>query len=112
MSLLNNFINLSVSLSGLGKRRMAALCSDICEAARTVSYVETVSNKADTVHKYAGFSDDRSLKKAYELQLRQIIKRLGLSRVELAVDTKRDLYYGKELFNTRRRKHERGVDNV
>jgi hypothetical protein len=112
MSILSNFIDLSISLSALGKHWMAALCSDLCEAGRTVSYVETVGNKADTVHNYTKLSDERSLKRAFELPLRKALKRFGLSRVELAIDTKKDLYYGKELFHTRRAKHERGTDNT
>lgn len=112
MSILSNFIDLSVSLSALGKRWMSAFCADICEAGRTISYVETVSGKADTVHKYTKRSDERSLKRAYELQLRCIIKRLGLTRVELAIDTKKDPYYGEELLHTRRTKYERGTDNA
>lgn len=112
MSFLNEFIDLSISLSGLGKRWKAALCADICEAGRTVSYIETVSNKADTIHKYAKISDERSFKRAYELELRCILKRMGLSRVELAIDTKKDPYYGEELLHTRRTKYERGTDNT
>ncbi|MFH1585586.1 MAG: hypothetical protein ABIB79_02375, partial [archaeon] len=40
------------------------LCSAILEASRTISYVETVSNKADTLHRHIKNSDETTLKRA------------------------------------------------
>jgi hypothetical protein len=111
MSILKSFLDKSLALSRLGKKWMDAFCADICESARTTSYMETVGNKADTLHRYIGNSDIRALKRGYELQLRKMLKRLNLKKVELAIDGKKDPYYGKELFHTRRTKYERGTNN-
>ena len=91
---------------------MQAFCADVFEASRTVSYVETLGSKADTLHRHAQRSDERAMKRAYERELRCILKRLGIRRVEIAIDTKKDAYFGKELFHTRRTKFERGTDSV
>jgi hypothetical protein len=113
MSILNQFVDLSVSLPQLGNSWRSSFCADIFEAARTVSYVETVSNKADTLHKYIFFSDERAIKKGYEKEVRFLLKRLNIRKVELAIDCKKDLYYGKKGYlNVRGIKSERGADEV
>lgn len=97
----------------LGNKWTAGLCADIFEAARTISYVENVGDKADTFHKYISWSDKRTLKQAYELQARECIKKLGLRNVELAIDGKQDLYYGKNgSVNVRQIKPEYGADEA
>lgn len=89
------------------------MCADLAEAGRTVSYVETISNKADTLHKYTSFSDERSIKSAYELSIRSILKILKINKVELAIDGKKDLYYGKKAgLNARNIKHEHGAEQA
>lgn len=110
MSILTIFLDLSISLPWLGKTWRSHLCADLAEAARTVSYVESVSNKADTFHKYISFSDEIFIKKAYELCIRRILKKLRITDVSLAIDGKKDLYYGKHSgLNTRNIKAERGA---
>lgn len=97
----------------MGSGWRSSLCADVCEAARTISYIETVSKKADTLHRYVSFSDERSIKRSYEVQVRRLIKRLNLTRVELAIDGKKDLYYGRNgLLNVRGIKSEHGADEV
>lgn len=89
------------------------MCADLAEAARTNSYVETLGNKADTVHKYTSFSDEASIKRAYELNIRSMLKILRINKVELAIDGKKDLYYGKEAgLNVRNIKHEHGAEQA
>ncbi len=82
----------------------------LVEAARTISYVETVSNKADTLHRNIKQIDERTLKRAFELNTRKAIGRMGLGRVTLAIDTTHELYYGKNgKLNVRQKKHEHGT---
>ena len=89
------------------------LCSAIVEAARTISYVETVSNKADTLHRHLKNTDEQTLKKAFEFNTRKAIARMSLGRVTLAIDTTKEIYYGKNgKLNTRRKKYEKGTDQV
>jgi hypothetical protein len=113
MSLLTTFLDKSISLSHLGNAWTSGLCADIFEAARTISYVETISDKADTLHKYISFADERALKRGYELQIRCLLKRLNLQKVELAIDGKKDLYYGKQgSINVRGIKAEHGANEA
>ena len=67
----------------------------LIEAARTISYVETVSDKADTLHRHIKQTDERTLKRAFEFNTRKAIGRMGLGRATLAIDTTHELYYGK-----------------
>ena len=103
------FVNKSISVSHLGGW-VAGLCGSLYEAASSVSYLEGLSRKADALHKYVKLSDESSLKRIFELVVRDGLKRLKLGEVELAVDTTKDLYYGKEYLNTRRVKNDRGTD--
>jgi hypothetical protein len=82
----------------------------IVEAGRTISYVETVSNKADTLHRKIKNNSERDLKKAFELNTRKAISRMGLGRVTLAVDGTKELYYGKNgQLNVRQIKCDKGT---
>lgn len=113
MSKLSSFIAKSISLLHMGNKWISGLCADIFESARTISYVETVGSKADTLHKYISYTDERILKRAYELQVRDAIKKLGLNYVELAIDGKKDFYYGKNgSINVRQIKPEYGADEA
>ncbi|MEK6948669.1 MAG: hypothetical protein AABX34_00495 [Nanoarchaeota archaeon] len=113
MSIIKTFIAKSISLLHLGNVWMSGLCSDLFEAARTISYVETAGNKADTLHKYICWSDERAIKQAYEIQVRESLKKLGITDVELAIDGKQDLYYGKNgSINVRQIKPEYGAEEA
>jgi hypothetical protein len=86
------------------------IVSAITEAARTISYVETVSNKADTLHRHVKCNEEKDLKKAFEFNTRKAIKRMGLGKVTLAIDETKELYYGKNgKLNVRQKKHEKGT---
>jgi large-conductance mechanosensitive channel len=86
------------------------IVSAIVEAARTISYVETVSNKADTLHRYVKCNEERDLKKAFEFNTRKATGKMGLGRVTLAIDATNELYYGKNgKLNVRQKKHENGT---
>jgi hypothetical protein len=113
MSMLKTFIAKSISLFHLGNKWLSGLCADIFESSRTISYIETVGNKSDTLHKYISWSDERSLKQAYELQAREFLKKLKINKVELAIDGKQDLYYGNNgAINVRQIEHENGADEA
>ncbi len=112
MNILTQFLDKSLAVSRLGKEWMSALCADLFSAGRTISYVETVSNKADSVHKAIKQTDELTLKKSYELTLRKLLKQFGLKEVELAIDGTKEPYYGKELLHTRGSKRERGTNQV
>lgn len=113
LSILKTYLDKSLALPFLGMTWQSELCSDICEAARTGSYIETYGNKADTIHKYITFSEERFVKRAYENQIRFLLNHLKLKRVELAIDGKKDLYYGKKGYeNVRGIKAEHGADEA
>ena len=82
----------------------------LVEAARTISYVETISNKADTLHRYVKQNTEQDLKRAFEFNTRKAIGRMGLRKTNLAVDITHELYYGKNgKLNVRQKKFEKGT---
>jgi len=92
------------------KIKLGELASAIVEAGRTISYVETISDKADTLHRHIKSNSERDLKKAFELNTRKAISRMGLGRVTLAVDGTNELYYGKNgELNVRQIKYDNGT---
>ena len=113
MSSIIDYLDKSISIPWVGTTWKNELCADIVEAARTESYVETISNKADCLHKYIHLTDERTIKRAFESVSKSALKKLGLKDVYLAIDGKKDLYYGKkELFHTRGIKYERGTNQA
>lgn len=113
MSLLSNYLVKNVALLHLGKRWSGGLCADIVEAARTGSYLETSGNKADTLHRYVSALDETTLKRSYEFSVRRVLKKLCLKDVELAIDGKKDVYFGKQGgLGSRGVKFERGSDQA
>ena len=85
----------------------------LVEAARTISYVETISNKADTLHRHVKENTEQDLKRAFEFNTRKAIGRMNLGKTTLAVDTTGELYYGKNgKLNVRQKKFEKGTDEV
>ena len=89
------------------------ITSALIEAGRTISYVETVSNKADTLHRHLKNVSEIDLKRAFEFNTRQAIGRMGLGRVTLAIDTTQELYYGNNgKMNVRQVRNEKGADEA
>ena len=85
----------------------------LAEAARTISYVETVSNKADTLHRHIKKTNETVLKRMFEFNTRKAIRRMGLGKVVLAVDPTHELYYGEHgKLNVRQIQHEKGADEA
>ncbi len=113
MSILKKFIEKTINIFGKLKTKVQKIVSSIVEAARTISYVETVSNKADTLHRYVKENDERTLKRAFEFNTRKAIGRMGLGKCTLAIDPTAELYYGKNgKLNVRQKKFEKGADEA
>ena len=86
------------------------IVASLVEAARTISYVETVSNTADTLHRHVKQNSESDLKKSFELNTRKSIGRMGLGKVTLTIDPTKEPYYGKNgKLNVRQVKHEKGT---
>jgi len=89
------------------------IISALVEAARTISYVETISNKADTLHRHLKNTEEKILKKVFEFNTRKVIARMGLGQITLAINTTKELYYGKNgKLNVRQVKYEKGTGEV
>ena len=113
MSLLKKFIERTINIFRKLKVKVEKIASSIVEAARTISYVETVSNKADTLHRHIKQNSENDLKKSFEFNTRKAIGRMGLGRCMLAVDPTAELYYGKNgKLNVRQKKFENGTDEA
>ena len=113
MSMLSKFFKGCMKTFAKLKVKASEIIKSLVEAGRTNSYVETVSNKADTLHRHLKESDDNTLKKAFEFNTRKAVGRMGLRNVVLAIDPTKELYYGKNgKMNVRQIKHENGADEA
>ena len=113
MSLIKRFVEGCIKTFAKLKVKLENIVSPIIEAARTISYVETVSNKADTLHRYVKQADECTLKRAFEFNTRKAIGRMGLGKTTLAVDATQEIYYGKNgKLNVRQKKFEKGADEA
>lgn len=111
--MLKRFVNSCINKFGKLKVKVTEVLKGIIEAGRTNSYVETYSNKADTLHRYVKENSERDLKKAFEFNTRKAIWRMGLGKVVLAFDTTEELYFGKNGgLNVRQIKAENGADEA
>ena len=110
MSLIKRFVNGCIKTFAKLKVKVGKIVSSIVEAARTISYVETISDKADTLHRRVKENTEQDLKRAFEFNTRKAIGRMGLGKTILAVDITRELYYGKNgKLNVRQKKFEKGT---
>lgn len=114
MSLIKQYISRLIKKVSPNLRvKTAEIVAPIIEAGRTNSYVETVSNKADTLHRHIKENSERDLKKAFEENTRNAVRRIGRGKAVLAVDTTSELYYGENgKLNVRQIKHEKGADEA
>lgn len=100
-SILKTFINKCLSVSRLGDKWFNGLIQNIVEAGRTISYVETLGNKADTLHLEIKQCDQRRFMHEFEKGVRFAIAKLKLKRVKIAFDTTEDETWMKEDYNLR-----------
>lgn len=100
-SILKKFIDKCLSVSRLGDNWTNKLVQNIVEAGRTISYVETVGNKADTLHLEIKQCDKKTFMHEFEKVVRFAIAKLKLKKVKLAFDVTEDKTWMKESFNLR-----------
>lgn len=111
MSLIKEFVNRTINAFGKLRVRVNEIIRSMIEASRTISYVETISNKADTIHLRIKENSEKDLKRAFEFNTRKSIGRMGLGRVIVGVDVTHELYFGENGgLNVRQIKHENGTD--
>ena len=60
------------------------------------SYVETVSNQADSLHRRIKLSYEEDTKEAYKLAVRKLLKYKRFGAVALAVDITKEKFYGEK----------------
>ena len=113
MSLIKRFVEVSINILGKIRIKVNEVLRGIIEAGRTNSYVETISDKADTLHRHIKENSERDLKKAFEFNTKKAIGRMGLGRVVLAFDVTEELYFGENGgLNVRQIKHQNGADEA
>ena len=95
-SILKTFINKCLSVSRLGDKWFNELLQNVVEAGRTISYVETLGNKADTLHLEIKQRDKKTFMHEYEKEVRFALAKLKLKKVKIAFDTTEDLTWMKE----------------
>ena len=113
MTLINKFINKSLSLLRLGKSWFGRLIASIVEAGRTISYVETVNPfQSDTLHKEIKWCDIQIFKREFEKTVRKALKAMRFGRVKVAIDITEEPYWGKNgAYNTRSKVHEKSDES-
>lgn len=113
MSTIKTFVNSCINNFGKLRVKVFEIIKSIIEAGRTNSYVETYSNKADTLHRHIKENSEIDLKKAFEFNTRKAIGRIGLGRVIIAFDVTEELYFGDNgKLNVRQIKHQNGTDEA
>ena len=109
MNLIKKFIDISLSVFHFRKDWTQRLLGSLADAARSISYVETVNpSQADTLHREIKCSDERWLKRAFELCVREALRLLHINVVKVAIDVTEDPYWGDYgTPNTRSHVHEK-----
>ena len=111
--MIKRFIESSINSLGKLKIKVSDILRGIIEAGRTNCYVETYSNKADTLHRHIKENSEIDLKRAFELNTRKAIGRMGLGKVILAFDVTEELYFGENGgLNVRQIKHQNGAEEA
>jgi hypothetical protein len=111
--MIKRYVESSINRLGKLRIRVVDVLKGILEAGRTNSYVETISDKADTLHRHIKENSEKDLKRAFEFNTRKAIGRMGLGRVILAFDVTEELYFGTNGgLNVRQIKHEKGADEA
>ena len=94
MGMIKQFVQKSLSVFRLGKEWLDHLLSSLVEAARTISYVETVNpSQSDTLHREIKYSEEIFFKRAFENSVRKCLPLLKLGSVKVAIDVTEDLYW-------------------
>lgn len=76
----------------------------LAKVAKSHSYIETFSKNADSLHKWVKHIYEEDLKRNFEIQVREAIRRLNIRSAEIAFDITHEPFYGKArslyIFNT------------
>lgn len=71
------------------------------------------SSKADSLHRYIKKLYEEDVRKAFELIVQDVLKKLKIRRCVIAIDTTKELYWGKNgSLNVRGIKYERGAEEA
>ena len=115
MGVIKKFINKCLSLIRLGAEWLNKAVVSIVEAARTESYVETISpSQTDTLHKEIKYNDKKVFMHEYESVVRWAIPELKLKNkhVKIGIDVTEDLTWTEHgSWNTRPSTH-KGQHNI
>ena len=89
-------------------------CLLLVEAGSMLTYVETMdSSKADSLNRYVKQLYEENIKKAFELIVKDVLKKFRIRRCVIAIDTTKELYWGKHgSLNVRGIKCERGAEEA
>lgn len=96
MKLITQFTLKSLAIFGKATSWMQHLLSSIADAAKSISYVETMNpTQADSLHLSIKNTDEQSLQRAFETCVRKVIPHLPVKNVSLGVDGTEEPYWGK-----------------
>lgn len=102
-NIIKKFIDKCLSVAYMGDKWNNQLAQNIIEAGRTISYVETLGNKADKLHLSIKQCDQRRFMRGFEKEVRFAIEKLRLKgkKVKIAFDVTEDLTWMKQTYNLR-----------
>jgi hypothetical protein len=100
-NILRKFMDKSLSIGYMGVDWNNELTQNIIEAGRTISYVETLCNKADKLHLSIKQCDQRRLLHEFEKVVRFAVAKLKLKRVKIAFDVTEDKTWMKPTYSLR-----------
>lgn len=82
----------------------------LVKSAKSISYIETLGEHADSVHLWVKNSYEEDFKSAFEHSIRKAISKLHVSYARLAFDITHEPFYGKTrglyIFDTPKEKHD------
>ncbi len=89
-------------------------CLLLVEAGALLTYVETIdSSKADSFHRHVKELYEEDVRRAFELIVQDVLKKLKIKRCVIAIDTTKELYWGKNgSLNVRGIEYERGAEEA
>lgn len=111
MKMINKFLKISLSLSRFAKGWIRKLFGSFADAARSISYVETVnSTQSDTLHREIKRSSERLFKRGFEQCVRFVLRSLPFNQAKVAIDITEDAYWGTSSLHTLASVHKRGEE--
>ncbi len=86
------------------KTSLQRISHSLVKCAKSYTYVETLGKHSDTLHNWIKSSYEEDFCRAFELQVRHVIKSLRIVNPSLAIDITKEPFYGKTrnfyIFNT------------